>query len=136
MIMTLSYDSPGQVDWCNDQVSPLLGTDCVIRPDVSLSSLTSYRVGGPAEWYVAPNNLDDLRASLEWASSEGLRTTFLGSGSNLLISDQGLSGLVVGTRHLRYSHFDLGTGQVTVAAGESLPRLAWKVARLGWQGME
>ncbi|WP_413163717.1 UDP-N-acetylmuramate dehydrogenase [Capilliphycus salinus ALCB114379] len=144
MVMTLSYDSPGQL---NRQSSPqarepgsrcisLLGTDCLIQSKVSLASYTSYRVGGPAEWYVAPKNLDEIQASLEWAAAQGLSTTLLGGGSNLLISDRGLSGLVIGTRALRSTHFDLATGRLHVAAGESLPRLAWKAARLGWQGLE
>lgn len=135
MTMTLSYNSPSQINWRSERSIPL-GAACAIQSDVSLAPLTSYRVGGPAEWYVAPNNLDELRASLEWANSESLKTTLLGSGSNLLISDTGLFGLVIGTRRLRHSHFDLETGRVTVASGESLPRLAWKVARLGWQGLE
>ncbi|MGF1494703.1 MAG: UDP-N-acetylmuramate dehydrogenase [Microcoleaceae cyanobacterium] len=136
MIMTLSYDSPSQINWRPERCAPRLSDNCVIQSDVSLASLTTYRVGGPAEWYVAPNSLDTLRTSLEWAYSEGIKVTFLGGGSNLLISDTGLSGLVIGTRRLRHSHFDVETGRMTVAAGEALPRLAWKAARLGWRGME
>lgn len=114
----------------------LPGTDCLIKPQVSLASLTSFRVGGPAEWYVAPRRLEDLQASFEWARAEGLPITLLGAGSNLLISDRGLSGLVIGTRHLRHTHFDLATGQVTAGAGEPLVRLAWQIAERGWQGFE
>ena len=114
----------------------LPGTTCAIKSQISLASLTSFRVGGPAEWYVAPQNLAELQASLEWARTEGLAVTLIGAGSNLLVSDRGLPGLVIGTRHLRYSRFDLATGQLTVAAGEPLPRVAWQVAELGWQGLE
>lgn len=115
---------------------PLPGTDSVLKANVPLASLTSFRVGGPADWYIAPRCLDELLASLEWARSQHLPVTMLGAGSNLLISDSGLSGLVISTRHLRHLDFDDSAGQVTVGAGEPLPRLAWKIADRGWQGFE
>lgn len=114
----------------------LPGTDCLLKAKVPLATLTSFRVGGPAEWYIAPRRLEELQASLEWANSQGLPVTMLGAGSNLLISDRGLSGLVISTRHFRHSKFDAETGQVTVGAGEPLPRLAWQLADRGWQGFE
>jgi UDP-N-acetylmuramate dehydrogenase len=98
--------------------------------------MTSFRVGGPAEWYVAPKTLQDLQASFAWARSEGIPITLLGAGSNLLVSDRGLSGLVICTRHLRHTHFDPETGLVTASAGEPLPRLAWQAAERGWSGLE
>ncbi|PSB19739.1 UDP-N-acetylmuramate dehydrogenase [Phormidesmis priestleyi ULC007] len=118
------------------QTIPLPGTDSLLKANVPLATLTSFRVGGPAEWYIAPRHLEELQASLEWAELQGLATTMLGAGSNLLISDRGLPGLVISTRHLRHSHFDQATGQVTVGAGKPLPRLAWQLADLGWQGFE
>ncbi|MBE9208392.1 UDP-N-acetylmuramate dehydrogenase [Nostoc sp. LEGE 06077] len=114
----------------------LPGTDCIIKPQASLSAFTSYRVGGAAEWYVAPRNLEALQASLNYAKEHNLTVTTLGAGSNLLVSDRGLPGLVIATRHLRHSHFDPETGLLTVAAGESIPSLAWEAAQLGWQGLE
>lgn len=114
----------------------LPGTECLVKSQVSLASFTSFRVGGPAEWLVAPKHFHELEASYEWALNHDLPITLLGAGSNLLISDRGLSGLVICTRHLRYTHFDQETGQVTAAAGEPLVRLAWKAAELGWEGLE
>ncbi|WP_082065426.1 UDP-N-acetylmuramate dehydrogenase [Aliterella atlantica] len=110
-------------------------TQCQIKAQVPLASLTSFRVGGPAEWYVAPRNLDELIASFDYARSQ-MPITMLGAGSNLLISDRGIPGLVIGTRHLRHTQFDDETGRVTVAAGEPLPRLAWQIAERGWSGFE
>lgn len=114
----------------------LPATECQIKAQVPLATLTSFRVGGPAEWYVAPRNLDQLKASFEYAQTRELPITMLGAGSNLLISDRGIPGLVISTRHLRHSKFDTQTGRVTVAAGEPLPRLAWQAAEKGWQGLE
>jgi UDP-N-acetylmuramate dehydrogenase len=114
----------------------LPGTSCLIKPQMSLASLTSFRVGGPAELYVAPRTLEDLRISLAWAESEGLPVTLLGAGTNLLVSDRGLPGLVICTRHLRHLEFDSQTGRVTAGAGEPIARLAWKAAEQGWRGLE
>ncbi len=114
----------------------LPGSTYHVKSLVPLATLTSFRVGGPAQWYVAPRNLEALQASFEWAKTEGLAVTLLGAGSNLLVSDRGLPGLVIGTRHLRHTEFNSDTGQVTAAAGEPLPRLAWQAAERGWQGLE
>jgi UDP-N-acetylmuramate dehydrogenase len=114
----------------------IFDNDCVIKSLVPLAKLTSFRVGGPAEWYVAPKRLEELQVAFDWAQAQGLPITLLGAGSNLLISDRGLPGLVVGTRRLRNVTFDEASGQVTVGAGEPLPRLAWRAAELGWQGLE
>ncbi|UKO97907.1 UDP-N-acetylmuramate dehydrogenase [Nostoc sp. UHCC 0870] len=123
-------------DLSKGKVIYLPGTNCEIKSQALLSAYTSYRVGGAAEWYVAPRNIEALQASIKYAQEHNLRVTTLGAGSNLLVSDRGLDGLVIGTRHLRYSHFDPVTGQLTVAAGESIPSLAWAAAQLGWQGLE
>jgi UDP-N-acetylmuramate dehydrogenase len=112
------------------------GTDCLIKPQMSLATLTSFRVGGPAELYVAPRHSEELQASFDWAIARGLPMTLLGAGSNLLVSDRGLPGLVICTRHLRHTQFDSETGQVTVGAGEPIARLAWQAAERGWRGLE
>ncbi len=140
--MTLSYD-PSSV---TSAIIPkktiykpqftLPGTDCPLRSQAPLASLTSFRVGGPAEWYVAPRRLEDLQASFEWAKSQGLPLTLVGAGSNLLVSDRGLPGLVICTRHLRQTKFDPDTGRVTAGAGEPIARLAWQAAERGWEGLE
>ena len=130
LISTLQTDSL--------RLSPieLPGTDSAIVPCVSLAELTSYRVGGAAEWYVAPRNWQALQATFEWFQKQDLPLTLLGAGSNLLVSDRGLPGLVLSTRHLRHCDFNTETAQVTVGAGEPIPRLAWQAAKRGWRGLE
>jgi UDP-N-acetylmuramate dehydrogenase len=107
-----------------------------IRSEVSLAEFTSYRVGGNASYYAEPTDLEELQAVLGWWREKELPLTVLGAGSNLLISDRGLPGLVVNTRRLRSSHFEPETATITAAAGEPLPKLAWRAAKRGWQGLE
>ena len=130
---TKKHQTTNSVD---SEVIYLPSTDCAIKPQAFLSAFTSYRVGGAADLYVAPRNLEALQASIKYAKERELKVTTLGAGSNLLVSDEGISGLVIATRHLRFSNFDPGTGQLTVAAGESIPSLALAAAELGWQGLE
>lgn len=108
----------------------------MIQPQVSLSDYTSFRVGGLAEWYVAPRTSEEMQASFEWAQNHDLPITLLGAGSNLLISEKGIPGLVVGTRHLRHYQFEPQTGRIIAGAGEPIARLAWQAAKKGWRGME
>ncbi|MGD1909157.1 MAG: UDP-N-acetylmuramate dehydrogenase [Leptolyngbyaceae cyanobacterium] len=119
-----------------DRHELLPGTDCPLKRQVSLAGYTSYRVGGEAEWFMAPRTAEQVSAGLAWAHDQGLPVTLLGAGSNLLISDRGLPGLVICSRYLRQMVFDDDAGQLTAAAGEPLPNLAWKAARRGWRGLE
>jgi UDP-N-acetylmuramate dehydrogenase len=114
----------------------LAPSNACIKPQVSLQKLTTFRVGGLAEWLALPRSEADFQQVLEWAAQADLSVTMLGAGSNLLVSDRGIPGLVVCTRHWRKTQFDAAAGRVTVAAGEPLPTLAWKVAKRGWRGLE
>lgn len=107
-----------------------------LQAQTALAPFTSYRVGGTADWFALPKTMADVVACLQWAQAEGLPITHLGAGSNLLVSDRGVPGLVLCTRHLRGVTFDDETGRMIAAAGEPLPNLAWKAARRGWRGFE
>jgi UDP-N-acetylmuramate dehydrogenase len=75
----------------------VLGSDRV-RADVPLAPLTTFKVGGPADWLVEPRSSDEMLAALTIANSHGLPLAVLGGGSNVLISDAGVRGLVVRPR--------------------------------------
>jgi UDP-N-acetylmuramate dehydrogenase len=145
--MTLSQDRPPikttqtqeSVDVSNNSDRNFeLPANCPIRAAVSLKGLTTWKVGGPAEWYLEPHTLTETQIGLEWAHQQNLPITFIGAGSNLLISDRGLKGLVICTRHLRHANtsFDNETRSMTADAGKMLASLAWQAARRGWGGME
>lgn len=106
-----------------------------IQAGIPLAPLTSFRVGGKAEWYCEPHNNLELQQCLAWARAQGIPTTLLGAGSNLLISDAGLKGLVIGTRRLRGIQL-LEGGRIWAAAGEPLVNLARAAAKQGWSGLE
>lgn len=111
-------------------------SDDLIKTGVSLANQTSYKVGGNAQWYAAPRNWQELEASFEWYQSQDVPLTLLGAGSNLLISDRGIPGLVLSTRYFRNYEFDAETGLLTADAGEAIAKLAWKAAKRGMKGLE
>ncbi len=114
----------------------LPASDCQIFPNFPLADQTSYRVGGQAQWYAAPRSWEDLQATFEWFEKQDIPLMLLGAGSNLLISDRGVDGLVLSTRYLRYRNFDPETGRITVAAGDPIAKIAWQAAKRGWCGLE
>ncbi|MEB3227671.1 MAG: UDP-N-acetylmuramate dehydrogenase, partial [Synechocystis sp.] len=118
------------------QAIALDGTDLVIETQKSLAEFTTYRVGGNAEWYAAPRSLADLTAVMAWWQTQQCPLTVLGAGSNLLISDHGLPGLVISTRYLRRGSFDEANGLITMAAGEPLAKVGWQAAKRGWKGLD
>ena len=107
-----------------------------LRQGVSLQEFTTWRVGGPAEWFAEPADGAQLVALARWARARQLPLRVIGAGSNLLIADQGLAGLTVCIRRLQGSRVDGESGVVEAEAGEPIPTLARKVARAGLHGLE
>jgi len=66
-----------------------------VGQNIPLSVFTTFRVGGPAEWFVEPRGSDEIVAALDIAREAGVAVTLLGGGSNVLIADAGVKGLVV-----------------------------------------
>lgn len=65
--------------------------------DFITAPLTTFRIGGPADVICWPKNATELIATINWAKKEELPITFLGGGSNVLISDYGIRGLLIVT---------------------------------------
>jgi len=69
-----------------------------LRANVPLAPLTTFRVGGPAEWLIETRSSDEIVRALQLAGAAGLPVTLLGGGSNVLVSDRGIRGLVIRPR--------------------------------------
>ena len=107
-----------------------------LRQGVGLQPFTTWKVGGPAEWFAEPGEVDELVSLAAWAQAQGLSLRCIGAGSNLLIADSGLPGLTICNRRLQGSRLDAASGLVEAEAGEPIPSLARKAARLGLSGLE
>jgi UDP-N-acetylmuramate dehydrogenase len=98
------------------------------QENVALAPQTTLRVGGPARYFAALEELDDVARALAWAAERDLPVEVLGGGSNVLIADRGLNALVIRVRADRIT--PLGSGRVDVDAGVCWDAfVAWAVAR-------
>ena len=66
-----------------------------IRENVPLGPLTTFRIGGPARYFCEPESKDELAAAVKWAEEKGESLYVFGGGSNLLVNDKGVDGLVI-----------------------------------------
>lgn len=62
---------------------------------VNLKEFTTFKIGGPADYFLTVKNIDDIKSAIAWAKSRHLPIFVLGGGSNLLVSDKGFRGLVI-----------------------------------------
>lgn len=106
-----------------------------VRANVALGPLTTYKVGGPARWFAEPSDLEELRSILA-SVPIGMDIIVLGRGSNVVISDAGIDGLVIRLGGA-FSAIDCAVDRRVVAgAGVPLPKLARATAAAGKAGLE
>jgi UDP-N-acetylmuramate dehydrogenase len=77
-----------------------------MREAVSLAPFTTFKVGGPAEWLLETTNAAEIVDALDIAHRAGVRVTMLGGGSNVLVGDRGIRGLVLRTRGSEIEQLD------------------------------
>jgi UDP-N-acetylenolpyruvoylglucosamine reductase len=99
-----------------------------------LHQLTTWKIGGPAEVVYWPPTINDLVTVWRRAQEAQIQVWLIGRGSNLLITDEGLPGIVLLTTALRGIQWE--DCKVQVEAGYSLARLAQETGERGWSGLE
>ena len=112
-----------------------------VRPYELLADHTSFRIGGPAEWFAEPSTLPELVGVLRQARAAGLPVSVVGGGTNTLAADRGIRGLVIhlgrGFRTIQdVSPPDAPTATVVCGASLLTQRLVYLAAKHGWGGLE
>jgi UDP-N-acetylenolpyruvoylglucosamine reductase len=124
----------------NEQLFPelaaSLSTGSVVRRDEPLAKRTTLRVGGKADFYVEPASEADLAAVLKFCAAHALRFTLLGRGSNLLIRDGGIRGVVICLGHPNFSRLEITGERLHAGAGVKLKQIAVEARRAGLAGLE
>jgi UDP-N-acetylmuramate dehydrogenase len=116
-----------------DRLALAFGPERVGR-EVPLAPFTTFRVGGPAELFVEPGTSDEIVTALRLATAAGVPVTLLGGGSNVLVSDAGVRGLVVRPRG--GSIASLGASRVRADAAVTINGLVrWTITH-GAAGLE
>lgn len=106
-----------------------------VEQNFDLARLTTVRTGGTADFYARPTSNESVVELLAWARSKQLSVGVIGSGSNLLIADNGFRGLVIKLDgHLTEVEFE--GDSVLSGGGARLPSLAAKTAEHGLAGLE
>jgi UDP-N-acetylmuramate dehydrogenase len=102
--------------------------------DEPLARHSQFGVGGPARWFITTRDVAILAELLRRCSDSGVAVTMVGAGSNTLISDDGIDGLVI--RHNDRRLHVIDEGVVELAAGCMMPRVALDCASRGLAGIE
>ena len=106
-----------------------------VARDVPLAPFTTWRIGGPAELLARPRDTDDLRLAVSWAVQRGIPWRILGNGSNLLIRDAGVRGLVIRLRKV-LDDTRIDDDKLIAGAGAMFPVVARLAAAHGLAGIE
>ncbi len=100
-----------------------------------LARLTTVRTGGAAELFARPRTLAELETLLAWAGERALEVGVVGSGSNLLVADTGVRGLVLKLDH-ELSQIRIDGVRMHCGGGARLPSVSAQAARAGLSGIE
>ena len=103
----------------------------------TLASKTTLRVGGGAEMYFEPATLRELRVALRVCFEQRIPVSMLGRGSNLVVPDEGVEGLVIRLNGSYWRRIErLDSQRIRVGAGLRIKELCGAAARLGLEGFE
>ncbi len=122
------------------QLTEILG-EAHVFPEEPMQKHTTFRVGGPAEWFVQVGNLEQLKQVLALCKEQGEAYYVIGNGSDLLVSDTGVRGVII---RLTGEFEEItpketvneGVCNVCAGAGAMLATLSMRAGRKGFTGLE
>ncbi len=111
-----------------------LGSDNV-KWEEPMKNHTTFRIGGPADYYLCPHSTAELQKVIEICKEENLPFFVQGNGSNLLVSDRGYRGVVIQLGK-NFSDMEVKDERILVKAGALLSKTAKEALDAGLAGME
>jgi UDP-N-acetylmuramate dehydrogenase len=127
---------PAPGDQVGQQLQSCLADPARLRFEERLDRHTTFRIGGPAQYFAIVHTEQELACLLKTIHAAGLPLYVLGNGSNLLVSDSGVRGLVIQLAGEFNTYQVAADGLVTVGGGYNLPRLATQLSKQGWAGID
>ena len=103
--------------------------------DCPMASCTTFKIGGPADLLAEPETKEALLALYALCKAEGVPFTVIGAGSNLLVSDSGVDGVVCRLAG-EFANIEINDTEITAGAAISLAKLAKAAQRAGLSGLE
>jgi len=108
----------------------------IFSENCNLSSYTTIKVGGVAEYFAEPRSIKEFSYLIKWANLNKQRCQIIGAGSNILINNIFIKGLVICTKKMKSLTINPLSGIVEAEAGVMLPTLSNALAKNGLQGGE
>ena len=100
-----------------------------------LANHTTMKIGGPADILVEPSSIENLQLLMKLIKKHNVKWTVIGRGSNLLVSDKGIEGVVIKLA-TGLDHLEVNEEQLTVGGGFSLIKLVTIISKQGLSGLE
>jgi UDP-N-acetylenolpyruvoylglucosamine reductase len=119
-----------------DELAGRVSRATMIRHDESMAKHTTLRVGGPADVYVEPASEEDLAGVVKFCNEHDLSFSVIGRGSNLLVRDGGVRGVILCLAHAYFSRIEVTGERLHCGAGAKLKNVAVEAKRNGLSGVE
>ena len=117
-----------------DKLEEIVGKDKV-KYNEKMSKYTTMRVGGPCDCIVFPDEISKIKEVIDFCKNENITFFVIGNGSNLLVKDEGIHGLVIKLGH-RFSKIELDGEYILAYAGATMPALSQLAKKNSLKGLE
>jgi len=116
-------------------MAAMSGIDC-IRTNESLAERTWFKLGGPAQFFAEPGSIEELQSVNARCRDEGMQARLLGGGSNILVRDEGVTGMVISLANPAFTKIKIDRRRVTVSGGATLANAITVTVGAGLAGLE
>ena len=114
----------------------LSGFEHIVREKEALAPFTRLKIGGTAEYFAEPTTREELIGLVKRFAEEDLPIRLIGSGSNLLVNDQGVRGLVIHLTAPEFGHLNVSENRIVAGGGAKLSHFVATAVREGFSGPE
>lgn len=117
-----------------DKLEEIVGKD-KIKYNEKMSKYTTMKVGGPCDCIVFPDEISKIKEIIDFCKNENITFYVIGNGSNLLVKDEGIHGVVIKLGH-RFSKIELDGEYILAYAGATMPALSQLAKKNSLKGLE
>lgn len=117
-----------------DKLEEIVGKD-KIKYNEKMSKYTTMKVGGPCDCIVFPDEISKIKEIIEFCKNENITFFVIGNGSNLLVKDEGIHGVVIKLGH-RFSKIEIDGEYILAYAGATMPALSQLAKKNSLKGLE
>lgn len=117
-----------------DKLEEIVGKDKV-QYNEKMSKYTTMRVGGPCDCVVFPDEISKIKEVIDFCKNENITFFVIGNGSNLLVKDEGIHGVVIKLGH-RFSKIEIDGEYILAYAGATMPALSQLAKKNSLKGLE